>query len=238
MIILLSPTKKQIRNESFKLQDPLYFEEKKEKVLDVLKDLNPDQIKKDFKISDNLTKKTYESFQNIDESSPAIYTYTGEAFNALNAKSLNEKELLKLNDHLLIFSALYGLVKPLNHITLYRLDLMNAFAFNLKSFWKDSITEKLNDLNKPIINLASDEFFQLVDEKQLNQPIYHVHFQTLKNDQLKVVSAHAKKARGAYTRALLKQGFDDLSKIDIEEFKFSHKNENHYYFVKVQDASS
>ena len=232
MILLLSPTKKQKRHASLEKHDALLFPKKKDVILKHLTSLNEETIQKDFKISDNLTQQTYTYFQNIDESSPAIYTYTGEAFNTLDPLSLNEKEINRLNEHLLIFSALYGFVKPLNHITLYRLDLMNRFAFNLKDYWQRDLTNYLNTLNKPILNLASGEFLAMIDLNKLTVPMINVHFQTKKGDTIRVVSSHAKKARGAYTRELIKQGFDALEDIEAEGFKFSYRKKNDLYFIK------
>ncbi len=230
MIILLSPAKKQKRTTThLKLSNNLFDNTE---IKNVLKSLTFDQIKSDFKVSNNIANNTYQYFQNMDESSPAIFTYTGEAYNALDAKTLTDEEILFLNDHLLIFSALYGLLKPLSPITLYRLDMINKFEINLKTYWQDQLINYLNQQNKPLLNLASDEFFSIIDDSSLKVPVYHVHFQTRKDGKNKVVSAHAKKARGAFTRALIKQGFSDLSQIEVEDFKFSHQNENHYTYIK------
>lgn len=231
MIILLSPAKKQVRQEA-KKGEPLLFENEKNELLKVLTHLSVDQIKKDFKVSDAIAQNTFESFQNIDETSLAIDTYTGEAYKTLSAKSLTPTQREVLNEHVLIFSALYGLLKPFNAITLYRLDLLNKFEINLKDYWKKRITNHLNKLNRPLLNLASGEFMSLVDLDKLNVDIIHVHFLTQKGKETKVVSAHAKKARGAFARACLLQGFDHIEAIEVEGFKFSHKDANHYTYLK------
>ncbi len=109
---------------------------------------------------------------------------------------------------------------------------MNKFEFNLKDYWQDTLTDYLNKLNQPILNLASNEFLAMIDLNSLTVPIYHVNFLTKKEDTLRVVSPHAKKARGAFTRALIKQGFGTLEEIEAEGFKFSHKEENEYTFIK------
>ncbi len=233
MIILLSPTKKQEIKESLSSQEPILFSEKKNSVLEILTQLSQEQIKKDYKVSDKLASETYESFQNINEVSPAIFTYTGEAFKTMEPTTLSQEDLDKLNSHLLIFSALYGLVKPYNPITKYRLDLINKFEINLKDFWSETITDYLNLQNRTLINLASKEYSQLINQNELNVPMLNIHFINEKDGKRSVVSSHAKKARGHFTRALIENGFDDITSISVEGYEFSYKADNDYYYIKT-----
>lgn len=232
MIILLSPTKKQERVSVDQTEEPLLFESKKDSVFEVMKDLSFEKIKKDFKVSDTLAKQTLENIESFKENSPALFTYVGEAFKTLNPRDLTQDELAYANDHLLIFSALYGLLKPFNLISKYRLDLMVKYDLNLNEHWKESITDYLNQENRPLINLASNEFSNLIDLNTLNVPIYNIHFQNKNNDVLRVVSSHAKKARGAFAKYLIQNKMPKLETVSVEGYKFSHVEENNYYFIK------
>lgn len=233
MIILLSPTKKQQRHPLHSIQQEVIFKNEKNVILNILKQLDKESIQSDFKISDKLAQDTFEAFQNIDESSPAIYTYTGEAFKTLDPKSMSSKSLNLLNDHLLIFSALYGLLKPFTPITLYRLDFLNKFEINLKRYWSDTVTQYLNEQNKTLVNLASQEFSQLIQKDKLMVPILNIHFLNEKNGKRTVVSSHAKKARGHFARVLLEKGLQSITTIQVEGYQFSHQEDNHYYYIKT-----
>lgn len=232
MIILLSPTKKQTRVEAFDKLEPILFEDKKNSIQKVLSSLSQEDIKKDYKVSDKLAQSTHESLQNIDESTPALFTYSGEAFKTLDAKSLNDDVLMSANNHMLIFSAYYGLLKPLNPITLYRLDLLNKFEIDLKDHWKETVTDYLNSRNQTLLNLASQEFIQLIDMSALTVPIINIHFLNEKDGKRSVVSSHAKKARGSFARACLINGFDNIESISVEDYHYEYKEDNNYYYIK------
>lgn len=228
MIILLSPTKKQKRHPQTS-EHALLFEKEKQQILDHLQTLNPIQIKQAYKISDALTHQTHEQLLNYQEDSPAIYTYQGEAFKSLDPQTLTKDDLNYAQEHLYIFSALYGLLKPFHAISLYRLDLLTKLELNLIKIWRPIITRYFNTLNQPLVNLASQEFFNLINLDTLQVPIYHVQFL---NKDHKVISAQAKKARGAYARALLQSKHFNLKEIEIEDYHFSHQLDNTYIFIK------
>lgn len=232
MIILLSPTKKQKLVKNRFVDTPLLFDDKKKHVLETAQSLSFEDIKTNFKISDNLSQTTLDYYQDYKEHSPAIFTYTGEAFNALSPLTLSDDELKRANNHILVFSALYGLVQPFNLISRYRLDLINKFDFNLKNYWTDTITNYFNTANRPLINLASDEFSGLIDTNCLSVPLHNIHFLNRKDNVCRVVSAHAKKARGAFARALIQDNFPNLEDIVVEDYIFSHKEDNNYYYIK------
>lgn len=232
MIILLSPTKKQTRVEDYDKLEPILFEDKKNSIQKVLSSLTQDDIKNDYKVSDKLAQSTYDALQNIDESTPALFTYSGEAFKTLDAQSLSEDVLMSANNHMLIFSAYYGLLKPMNPITLYRLDLLNKFEIDLKNHWKETVTDYLNNRNQTLLNLASQEFIQLIDMSALTVPIINIHFLNEKNGKRSVVSSHAKKARGSFARACLINGFKNLESISVEDYHFDYKENNNFYYVK------
>lgn len=233
MIILLSPTKTQKRHIEAEGAS-LIFNDAKDILLKEAKSLDKETIKQYFKTSDKLTDSTFANFQNYHEDSKAIFTYSGEAFKTLDPKSLSEAELRYLNEHLLIMSAFYGLVKPDNLISLYRLDFVQKFDLNLKDFWQDRITDYLNKQNKKLINLASNEFSGIIDQSKLKVDMINIHFLNEKDGKLRVVSPHAKKARGSFARHLIINKFPDLEDISVEGYKFSHQEDLDYFYIKKE----
>ena len=225
MIILLSPTKKQVRHPHND-GSALLFNDTKEQILDHLKSFDETDIKSRYKISDSLTQKTFTDLHHYQENSIALYTYTGEAFKSLDAKTIPIESAQK---HLRIFSALYGLLEPTHLISEYRLDMLTRLDFNLYDLWRPIVTEYLNNLNQPIVNLASQEFFNIIDTDAIKVPIYHVLFL---NENHKVVSAQAKKARGAFTRELLISQQFKLDQVEIEDYTFSHKENNTFIYIR------
>lgn len=225
MIILLSPTKKQTRHPQLK-EHALIFEDTKNDILHHLQTMTKETIKEAYKISDTLTEKTYHDLHHYKEDSPALFTYSGEAFKSLNPHTLSQEARDFSQNHLLIFSALYGLLKPYHNISEYRLDLLTKLPLPLVNIWKPLITQYLNQQNQPLVNLTSQEFFNLIDLNEIKIPIYHVKFI---NDQNRVVSAKAKKARGLFTRALLETQNFALESVSIETHVFSHIEDNNTY---------
>ena len=233
MLILLSPTKKQKLVTYESNNSKLMFNENKKEILDILKSYTKEDIKERFKISDKLTQETYQRFQEYEEVSTALFTYSGEAFASMDPNAFSIEELEYANDHLLIFSALYGLLKPLDTIGLYRLDFLTDFNFNLHNYWSDCVTEYLNTQNKPLVNLASQEFSSLININKLNVPITHIKFlNRTENGELKVVSAHAKKARGAFASVLIKDKPHDLKSVSVLGYHYSHTEDNELVFIK------
>lgn len=232
MLILLSPTKKQ-KPSTYDLETPLLFDDLKDTLLTTIQSYNQEEIKKRYKISDKLTLETHHRFQNYSEEHTALFTYSGEAFASLNPSTLSKEDILYANEHLRIFSALYGLLEPLNKISLYRLDMLTKIDINLHTYWSKTLTKYLNELNRPIINLASQEFSSMIDVEKLKVPITHIVFYNKdESGNLKVVSAHAKKARGAFARALITNKTNDLKSIEVNGYKFSHAKDNLLIYIK------
>lgn len=231
MIILLSPTKKQSRHPQLSDQS-LLFEKTKNSILNHLQSMTKEDIKSSYRISDTLTEKTYHDLHHYHEDSPALFTYTGDAFKSLDPKTLSQETLAYSQDKILIFSALYGLLKPYHNISEYRLDLLTKLPISLITLWKPLITQYLNKQNQPLVNLASQEFFNLIDLKEIKVPIYHIKFV---NDQNKVISTKAKKARGLFARALLQSQNFNLDNVLIQTHHFSHIEDNNTY-VYIEKA--
>ena len=221
MIIILSPSKKQ-KLSQVETSTPLLFNQKKEHLVDIIQQFTLEEIKERFKTSDNLSQKTYDAYQNYHENSLVYKTYTGDAFKTLDLPSLEEKSIQK---HVRILSALYGVLEPLNQISLYRLDFLTKLDFNLYDFWKTPITDYFNQLNRPIINLASKEFSSMLDKDNLKVPIYHFEFLNTKS---------IKQTRGLFARTILENKNFKLDTLEVEDYRFVFKSGNVYTYEFIK----
>jgi hypothetical protein len=144
---------------------------------------------------------------------------------------LNEKKIDQMQSQLRILSGLYGLLRPLDAIQPYRLEMGTAFQVgtykNLYAFWKDRITMQLNaemQEDELFVNLASNEYFSAVDVNKLNAEIITPQFKDFKNGKLKIISFYAKKARGMMVRHLIDNNasqLDDILSFSTEGYSFS-----------------
>lgn len=135
----------------------------------------------------------------------AVYLFAGDVYTGLNAYQLNRDDILYLNQHLGILSGLYGLLKPLDIIMAYRLEMGTKFttpnANDLYEFWQDTITDLVNERIKQsgsdvLINLASNEYYSAINPQKIHATIITPKFFDQKNGQYKIISLYAKKARG------------------------------------------
>ena len=170
---------------------------------------------------------TAEIFQN----EPAVFTFSGEVANGLAASEFNGEEIDFAQKHIRILSGLYGLLKPLDLIQPYRLEMGTAWApaknKNLYAFWDKLITEQINkDLNgsETVINLASVEYFKAVQQKVLKANVIHCHFKEKKGKDYKIVMMFAKKARGRMAHYIVKNKIEkssDLQKFKLDDYAFN-----------------
>lgn len=178
-----------------------------------------------------------------ENAKPAIYLFSGDVYTGLDAYHLNENQINYLDDRLGILSGLYGLLKPLDLILPYRLEMGTKFqtkqADNLYQFWGNKITDQINQYLKQsdgiLVNLASQEYFGAVHPKQIQGRIITPRFEDAKNDGYKVVSFYAKKARGLMVNYAAKhqiQDVEDLKYFDTDGYYFapSVSNENDWVF--------
>ena len=138
---------------------------------------------------------------------PAL-AFTGDVYDGLDATTLNEKDLTFAQNHLRILSGLYGLLKPLDLIQPYRLEMGRPLetrgAKNLYEFWRSTITKELNQTQDDVlVNLASNEYFKVIDKKMLGKQIISPVFKDEKNGTYKIISFFAKKARGTMARFII-----------------------------------
>lgn len=243
LLFLLSPAKKldEVRKSVVKGDRSPFFLDQSIKLIDILKEMSPQNLESLMKISDKLAILNAERYSNFavpfnhDNAKEAIYLFNGDAYEALDAYSLSKKELDYLEKHLVMLSGLYGALHPLDLIAAYRLEMGTALANkrgkNLYEFWGDRVTEYLNSVIEKqkitaVVNLASNEYFTVVNTKKLKVPVITPVFKDLKNGQYKTISFNAKKARGLMVRFSSKHSIKDVE--DLKSF-----SENDYYFKDV-----
>lgn len=163
----------------------------------------------------------------------AVLAFNGDVYSGIDAQSFSEQDFDYCQTHLRILSGLYGLLKPLDLMQPYRLEmgtkLENSRGKNLYEFWGDIITNKLNEQiaatkSEMLINLASTEYFKSVKKKQLNAQLITPVFKDWKNGQYKIISFFAKKARGLMVQYLVKnkvETLEQLLKFDLADYQYN-----------------
>ena len=206
--------------------------------------LSPADLSALMKISDKLALLNAERFAswqlpfNSDNAKPAAFAFNGDVYAGLQAQSLSDAELQFAQQHLRILSGLYGVLKPLDLIQPYRLEmgtkLDNLHGSDLYQFWGQRITDKLNQAidqqgDNVVINLASNEYFKAVKPKALNAQIITPVFLDCKRGEYKVISFYAKKARGLMARYIIQHGVTEVAQLhdfDLEGYQFEQKRSN------------
>lgn len=226
------------------------FLEQSTKLNQKLKTLSKNKLADLMSISDDLAALNYERNQSWQPSfSPknakqAIFAFTGEVFRGLDINSLADEKLPLLQENLRILSGLYGILKPLDLMQPYRLEMGTKLKVgakeNLYKFWGDSIANALNEElldNELLINLASSEYFKVINQKVLKVPMITPVFKDFKNGQYKTIMTFAKKARGLMVRYIIDnqvKTIDDLKHFDEENYRFEENmsSENELVFTR------
>lgn len=219
-------------------KEKLFFSEKTEKILKTLQTLSENEIAKIMKLKEKLLSKTFEDIKNYEKLSEikAISLYNGVAYKELAVENFDVDSLEYLENNLLIFSALYGLIKPSTKIRRYRLDMtMKVLKESFYEFWKNDINLYFskNLENKVLINLASGEFSKIIDRKLIKN-IIDIDFKENKNGEYKSVSSYAKQARGQFLKILAKNNIkdlEDIKKIEFNNYKYNEKLSNNKKYI-------
>ena len=233
MKILLSPAK----SLDFKSELPtsktssICFEKEAQYLNSILKSKNPKELSDLMNISSKIADLNYE--RNHSWSLPfthknarqAVYAFSGDVYRGLDAYSIDNSKIDFLQNTIRIISGLYGLIKPLDLIQPYRLEMGTKLAFdsnkNLYDFWRKKITQQINlelDDKEPVLNLASNEYFKAIDTKVIKSDIYSANFKQLKNGEFKTIAIFSKKARGMMTRFIIDNNISDIT--DIKSFDY------------------
>ena len=205
-------------------------------IQNTLKKKKPSQLSELMDISAKLAELNWQRNQDwhlpftAENARQAVYAFDGDVYTGLDVYTLPEAKVSVLQDKLRILSGLYGLLKPLDLMQAYRLEMGTAMPVgknkNLYEFWKKTITKALNDeLQKDelFLNLASNEYFSAVDAKMLKVPVITPEFKDYKDGKLKMISFFAKKARGLMVRYIIDtnaETLDDLKGFNYEGYAF------------------
>ncbi|MCT2564113.1 peroxide stress protein YaaA [Chryseobacterium herbae] len=196
-----------------------------------LKHKSPKYLSELMEISPKLADENWERNQRwknkptAKESAPAMFTFTGEVYRGLDAKTLDKNAVDYLQKNYRMLSGLYGLLKPSDKVMLYRLEMGRHFEFdqykNLYEFWREKITEQLNSEMKKgelLLHLASNEYGKVIDRKKLNHQVIDFEFYELKEGKLKTIVVYTKHARGLVVRFCAETNAKTLN--DVKAFNY------------------
>jgi uncharacterized protein len=212
-------------------------------LIEVLREKSPAQIAELMSLSDPLSSLNvarYASWSRpfaADNAKQALLAFNGDVYEGLDAKTLDDEDLAWAQDHLRILSGLYGVLRPLDLMQAYRLEmgtrLANPRGKNLYEFWGERITDELNRLlareeeagrERVLLNLASDEYFKSVKPKKLAGRIVTPVFEDWKGGRYKIISFYAKRARGLMSRYVITSRIDEVEALqgfDAEGYAFA-----------------
>ena len=242
MLLVLSPAKT-LDFETPCNKEASYpkFQKQALELIGVLKEKSPEEIQNLMDLSENLAElntNRYRKFakaKNTKRAKQAVYAFKGDVYLGLEAEELSDEEILYAQDHLRILSGLYGILKPLDLIQPYRLEMGTRLAFDdystLYSYWADKLSKELNKeskklKDKTLLNLASQEYFKAVDQKALKMNVVDVEFLDHKNGKYKIISFFAKKARGLMAQYVIKnqiENVEDLRGFDYDGYAFDQE---------------
>ena len=241
MLIVVSPAKTldydtPPKTKSHTVPD---FLKDSQKLIKRLRGFSPQDISELMNVSSNIAELNFDRYKswsaNFTEknSKQAVLAFKGDVYTGLDAESFSAKDFKFAQQHLRMLSGLYGLLRPLDLMKPYRLEmgtrLSNERGKNLYEFWGSEITEALNQQLKKIksdylINLASNEYFKSVKPKELNGEIITPAFKDYKAGQYKIIGVYAKKARGSLSRFIIQNQLtdpEDIKDFDVDGYKFN-----------------
>jgi len=233
---------------------PQYLDHSQQ-LIELLRRYSPAQISELMHLSDKLAALNVARYGSWtpaftpSNAKQALLAFKGDVYTGLNADDFTEDDLLFAQKHLRILSGLYGLLRPLDLMQPYRLEmgtkLTNPRGKDLYAFWGERISDWLNEAladqgDDVLLNLASNEYFSAVKRNALNARIINVDFKYMKNGQYKIISFYAKKARGLMARWIIKERIstpDQLSAFDYEGYRYSANDSSADHLVFLRDAS-
>ncbi len=248
MLIVLSPAKTLDFSSDFKCTTTTkpIFQNETSQLVDHLKKITVDNLQELMSISKKLGELNYQRFQDFQKNPErqAILAFDGDVYDGIDKKNYNEKDFNFAQNHVVILSGLYGLLRPLDSIKPYRLEMgtnfknFNFFIKNLYDFWSEKITQEINqNPAKIIINLASQEYFSAINSSQINKKIIEIIFQEKKNGTLTTIGINSKKARGLMTNFAIKNKISNpqnLQDFCEENYQFdsSLSNSKKWFFTR------
>tara|TARA_B100001750_G_scaffold227714_1_gene221581 strand:+ start:488 stop:1252 length:765 start_codon:yes stop_codon:yes gene_type:complete len=247
MISVISPAKTLCYdnnvNQSFSYPE---FLNKSKKLIEILSKMKVNELSALMKTSEKISELNYQRFKNwnakfdLNNSKQSIFVFKGDVYIGLDTNTLSEEDLKFSQQNLRILSGLYGILRPLDLMMPYRLEmgtkLKNKIGKNLYDFWGDDITENLNNTlskhnDKTLVNLASNEYFKSINKTKINAQIINPIFKDYKSGKYKIISFFAKKARGLMSRFIIQNRIDNH--LNLKDF-----NMNGYCFSKSDSDKS
>ncbi|MBO3697446.1 peroxide stress protein YaaA [Roseivirga sp. E12] len=229
------------------------FQKETLELIGVLRQKSPEEIQELMSLSENLAELNVSRYQkfakgkNTKRAKQAVYAFKGDVYLGLEAEELSDDDILYAQGHLRILSGLYGLLRPLDLIQPYRLEMGTRLAFDdyntLYNYWSDRIVAQVNrDLkrqgDKVLVNLASQEYFKAIDRPSLKAKVVNVEFLDQKNGKYKVISFFAKKARGLMAQFIIKNKIEEpeaLKAFDYEGYWFDAESSHETKLVFKRD---
>jgi cytoplasmic iron level regulating protein YaaA (DUF328/UPF0246 family) len=240
MKIIISPAKK-LSDKKLPLKDvsELQFSNEAKYLVKELKNYQVNDIKKLMGLSDNLAQLNYERYHqwdlNSDQVNAAIHMFQGDVYQGIKAETLTANEIDFAQENLRILSGLYGLLKPLDLISPYRLEMGTKIKTkkgkNLYDFWGDKIrTILISEMKstEALVNLASNEYSKVLKLNDFPKPVITPIFKDYKNGKLKVISFYAKRARGEMCNFIIKNKITNTKNLKMFsnlDYKFSDEND-------------
>lgn len=233
MKLVISPAK------SLNFESPLpttlstdaQFLSKSERLNKQLKSKSANSLSKLMSISDALGQLNFQRNQDWqlpftpDKARQAMYAFSGDVYKGLSSYTIPQEKIETAQNTIRILSGLYGLLKPTDLIMPYRLEMGTKFSVgrnkNLYEFWKETITTALNEEledDELFLNLASNEYFKVIDAKKLKVPVITAHFKDFKNGKYKIISFYAKEARGLMSRYIIDTNAETID--DLKGFNY------------------
>jgi len=256
MIIVISPAKTvdfETAPQTSKFTHPDFLSESS-KLVREMRHYSHNDIKKLMTVSDKIADLNVERFKKFKtpfttkNAKQAGLAFKGDVYTGLNIEDFSARDLDFAQKHLRILSGLYGLLRPLDLMQAYRLEMGLKLPIknnkNLYEFWDSQITEKINSEFKKqkentLINLASNEYFKVIQKKNLEGTIITPAFKEARDGGFKIIGIYAKKARGLMSRYIIKNRLknpEELKKFSLDGYKFNHKlsSKNDWVFTRKQ----
>ncbi|QDH77815.1 peroxide stress protein YaaA [Echinicola soli] len=250
MIALISPAKTlDMSTTDIPLATQPDFKTDIKALVSIMKKKSAGDIKQLMKVSDNIAQLNEERYHNFHKdftsknSKQALLAFKGDVYRSMAVDDYSEEDLAFAQDHLRILSGLYGLLKPMDLIQPYRLEmgisLENKKGKNLYEYWGTKISKAINKAaeGQPVINLASQEYAKSVDKKALKSPMIQVNFKEHRDGKYKIIGIFAKQARGMMADHIIKHKITDPEQLKLfnrEGYEFSEpqSKENEWIFVR------
>ncbi len=249
MLFLISPAKTlDFESSSFtdEFTQPL-FQAESSQLIDIMRDYSSENLRNMMKVSEKIADLNVDRFKSwslpfdLQNSKQAVFAFKGDVYTGLAVETMDEKNVHYLQERLRILSGLYGLLKPLDLMQAYRLEMGTKLAHpkcsDLYTFWGSKITDQVNKelaQHDFVINLASNEYFKVIKEKQLIKPVITPVFKDEKNGKYKIISFYAKKARGLMMRYAADNYIvkaQDLKSFNYDGYRFADAESSEFTWV-------